>query len=100
MCTYVEGCTNRTLVDLGLEKHPDKTFIGRVERGFDFLGYDFAAGRLMLAEATVARFREKAHRLYEQERGKPEGFPRLDAYVRRWERWSRAGVALAPAPTL
>jgi len=22
-----------------LEKHPDKTFIGRIERGFDFLGY-------------------------------------------------------------
>ena len=22
----------------GLKKHPDKTFIGRIERGFDFLG--------------------------------------------------------------
>jgi hypothetical protein len=22
-----------------LEKHPDKTFIGWIERGFDFLGY-------------------------------------------------------------
>jgi hypothetical protein len=21
------------------EKHPDKNFIGRIERGFDFLGY-------------------------------------------------------------
>ena len=26
---------------LNLEKHPDKTFIGRVEKGFDFLGYHF-----------------------------------------------------------
>jgi hypothetical protein len=29
---------NETLGRLGLEKHPDKTFIGRVERSFDFLG--------------------------------------------------------------
>ncbi len=26
---------------LGLEMHPDKTFIGRNETGFDFLGYHF-----------------------------------------------------------
>jgi hypothetical protein len=56
-----------------------------------FLGYHLAPGRLTLAQATVERFVARAHRLYEQERGKPEGFPRLGAYVRRWERWTRAG---------
>ncbi len=30
---------NQALGSLNLEKHPDKTFIGRIERGFDFLGY-------------------------------------------------------------
>jgi hypothetical protein len=25
--------------ELKVEQHPDKTFIGRIERGFDFLGY-------------------------------------------------------------
>ena len=30
---------NGMLGSLGLEKHLDKTFIGRIERGFDFLGY-------------------------------------------------------------
>jgi hypothetical protein len=30
---------NQTLAALGLEKHPEKTFVGRVEKGFDFLGY-------------------------------------------------------------
>jgi hypothetical protein len=25
---------NQVLGDLGLEKHPDKSFIGRIERGF------------------------------------------------------------------
>ena len=29
---------NQALGALSLEKHPAKTFIGRIERGFDFLG--------------------------------------------------------------
>ena len=32
---------NEVLSSLRLEKHPDKTFIGRIEKGFDFLGYHF-----------------------------------------------------------
>jgi hypothetical protein len=35
---------NQMLGALGLEKHPDKTFIGRIERGFDFLGLSFQSG--------------------------------------------------------
>ena len=54
---------------------------------------DLAPGQLTLARATVERFLERAHRLYEQERGKPEGFPQLGAYVRRWCRWATSGVA-------
>ena len=83
---------NETLTELGLTKAHPNTFIGRVERGFDFLGYHLAPGRLTLSRATVERFLERAHRLYEQERGKPEGFPRLGAYVRRWQRWTTAGI--------
>ena len=30
-------CLNGTLAALGVEKHPDKTFIGRIDKGFDFL---------------------------------------------------------------
>jgi len=37
--------------------------------------------------------RERAHRLYEQERGESNGFPLLGAYTRRWVAWSRAGLA-------
>ena len=29
----------QVFADLRLATHPDKTFIGRIERGFDFLGY-------------------------------------------------------------
>jgi len=32
---------NQTLTELKLEKHPDKTYIGKIEKGFDFLGYRF-----------------------------------------------------------
>jgi hypothetical protein len=32
------GLVTQVLGSLRLEKHPDKTFIGRIERGFDFLG--------------------------------------------------------------
>ena len=51
-----------------LEKHPDKTFIGRVERGFDFLGYHFSPAGLSVSKTTIENFIEKASRLYEQKR--------------------------------
>ncbi len=41
---------NQTLGDLKLRKHPDKTFIGRTDAGFDFLGYHF---RTVAAGETV-----------------------------------------------
>jgi hypothetical protein len=41
------------LGSLLLEKHPDKTFIGRIERGFDFLGYHFTADSLTLSDNTL-----------------------------------------------
>ncbi len=73
-------------------KHPDKTFVGRVERGFEFLGYRFSPQGLGIAAPTRARFAERAARLYEQERGKPGGFRGLREYVRRWRRWVGAGL--------
>jgi RNA-directed DNA polymerase len=30
---------NQVLVSLRVQKHPDKTFIGRIAKGFDWLGY-------------------------------------------------------------
>jgi len=39
---------------------PDKTFIGRIERGFDFLGYHFSPPGM--ATKTIANFIEKASR--------------------------------------
>ena len=78
---------------LKLEKHPDKTFIGRIECGFDFLGYHFSPARLTVAAKTIANFIEKASRLYEQKRSGVLAVTALEMYVRRWVRWAVSGLS-------
>ena len=75
---------NQTFNELKLEKHPDKTFMGRIEKGFDFLGYHFSPEGLSVAKKTIEKFLARAGRLYEQEREEPCGSPLLGLYVRRW----------------
>ncbi len=67
-----------------LEKHPEKTFVGKIKRGFDFLGYHLSPERLTVARETLKRFVSHATRLYEQGPGEPCGSSRLGSYVRRW----------------
>ena len=88
---------NQTFSELRLEKHPDKTFIGRIEKGFDFLGYHFSPEGLSVAEKTVEKLLARAVRLYEQEQGESLGSPLLGLYVKRWVRWAKG---LASASTL
>ena len=45
---------------LGLAKHPDKTIIGRIARGFDFLGDHFDPEGVSVAKATLGKFVERA----------------------------------------
>ena len=77
---------------LSLEKHPDKTFIGRIERGFDFLGCHFSPSALTVVKKTITNFIEKASRLYEQERSAVLAATALEMYVRQWVRWARSGL--------
>lgn len=86
---------NESLAALGLEKHPDKTFIGRAEKGFDFLGYRLGANGLAVTNRTWQRFAERAARLQEQERSGRAPPGALGAYVRRWQRWTTAGFGAA-----
>jgi hypothetical protein len=51
----------------GLEKHLEKAFIRRIERGVDFLGYHFSLKALTAARETLKRFVSRATRLYEQD---------------------------------
>lgn len=80
---------NRALCELRVEQHPDKTFIGRIDRGFSFLGYEFkASGLTGVARPTRERFAERIHRLYEQ----GATACRIGEYVRRWLIWVRSGL--------
>ena len=83
---------NETFNALGLEQHPDKTFIGRIEKGFDFLGYYFSRAGIRVAAKTIAKAVEKVHRLCEQKATAPERAVALDDYLTRWRRWTTAGL--------
>jgi RNA-directed DNA polymerase len=78
---------NQILGMLRLKKHPDKTFIGRIERCFDFLGYHFRPAGLIVAKKMITNFIEKASRLYEQKRSAVLAATTLEMYVRLWLRW-------------
>ncbi len=79
---------NQTFNELGLEQHPDKTLIGRTERGFDFLGYHFEPEGLSVADKTIERFKERIARLYEQ----GADINRIGQYVLKWVQWTCAGI--------
>ena len=87
---------NQILNRLEVEKHPDKTFIGRIEHGFDFLGYHFSREPLKVAGKTVENHVLQIVRLYEQLRKKKatsnEVASSLGLYVKRWQRWAAAGL--------
>jgi RNA-directed DNA polymerase len=83
---------SQTFNELKLEKHPEKTSIGKIERGFDFLGYHFSPKGLSLAKKTAENFLARALRLYEQKPGEPFDPSRLGEYVQRWFRWVRGGL--------
>ncbi|NWH03400.1 hypothetical protein HXW94_00035 [Desulfobacter latus] len=79
---------NQTLNRLKVEKHPDKTFIGRADKGFDFLGYHLRPESIAPSCQTIKNHAEQICRLYEQ----GADYVRVREYVRRWMIWLRAGV--------
>jgi hypothetical protein len=79
---------NQTLAELHVEQHPDETFIGRISRGFEFLGYEFTPAGLDAAPQAIERCVERVSRLYEQ----GVDLLHIGAYVRRWLRWARSGL--------
>ena len=84
---------NRTLEELKVEQHPGKTFVGKVERGFDFLGYRISAeGIIGVAAPSVHAFQERVLRLYEQNAPPEVIRRRIGDYVRRWKLWVVSGI--------
>jgi hypothetical protein len=83
---------NHILGALRLQKHPAKTFIGRIGREFDFLGYHFSRGAIGLGQQTLQYHASRLHRLYERQKTAPACAVCLDVYVARWLRWCRSRV--------
>ncbi len=81
---------NETLNVLKVEQHPDKTYIGRVERGLNFLGYFLKPGILRVSRGTFERFTERISRLYEQ----AAVLERIEEYVKHWFKWVRTGIGV------
>jgi hypothetical protein len=79
---------NQTLVELHVEEHPDRTFIGRICRGFDVPGYPFTpAGREAAPQAV-----ERAYQLSEG-----VDLVHIGTYVRLWLRWARSRLRASGA---
>jgi len=79
---------NQVLNQLKVWQHPDKTFVGRVAKGFDFLGYHLKPNGLSVANKTRQRFVSRVTRLDEQ--GSISEV--IEGYVRRWRCWARSGL--------
>ncbi|HHQ8364273.1 TPA: reverse transcriptase domain-containing protein [Salmonella enterica subsp. diarizonae] len=83
----------------GFSVHPDKTYIGRLRHGFDWLGVSFdETGSTGLSERAIKQHRERCLRLYEQacRRGLTGSVARehVQAYRTRWKRWGRSMLAV------
>ena len=84
----------------GFECHPDKTQLGRVDKGFDWLGVWFnATGPTGIAPRAKENHRARRLRLEEQARRK--GLPeeavrqRVQQYEARWMLWAERQIRSA-----
>jgi len=90
---------NHALASFGFEQHPDKTFIGPVDKGFDWMGFWFTReGCTAVAPRALANHARQYRRLYEQTRryrSAAETITRVARYRARWLRWVDAGLPRA-----
>ena len=75
----------------GFETHPDKTQLGRIEHGFDWLGVWFTPTGTSIAPRALENHRAQRLRLYEQARRRglsaTDADARVQAYLIRWNIW-------------
>ena len=87
---------NQILACLALAQHPDKTFIGRINRGFSFLGFRLEEqGLAGLAPKTAANARLTLGRLYEQRRRGQGPAAAVTQYQTHFKRWLSGGLMAA-----
>lgn len=91
--------------EYGFEAHPDKTFIGRTDRGFDWMGAWLThEGVTDIAPRAKANHREKVRRLYERlarvplwarKREAQRVHAKVSTYRKRWTIWAGALLAVS-----
>nr|WP_318466695.1 hypothetical protein [Photobacterium leiognathi] len=58
---------NQFFNQFSFKQHPDKTFIGKIDKGFDWMGAQFAqSGIVDIAPRSLKKILENIQRLYEQ----------------------------------
>jgi hypothetical protein len=93
---------NQFFNHFGFKQHPDKIYIGRIEKGFDFLGYQFnSTGLVDVSPSNKNTVSNKRRQLYEQARYAAEPLAqiqqRVKVYTNRWCRWASSGLSDALA---
>lgn len=93
--------------EYGFEAHPDKTYIGRTDKGFDWMGAWLThEGVTDIAPRAKANHREKVRRLYERlarvplwrrTRARQQVNARVSTYRKRWNIWAGALLCVAGA---
>ncbi|MBN2807981.1 MAG: hypothetical protein JXR80_00615 [Deltaproteobacteria bacterium] len=74
---------NQVLAELKLKQHPDKTYIGRAEKGIDFLGLHLSPEQVEVSQKIMANAKDHIARLYERN----DGLILIGEYVKRLNRW-------------
>jgi RNA-directed DNA polymerase len=87
---------NQHFNQLKVAQAQDKTFIGKISRGWDFLGDHFDGKQLTLAAKTVEkhvlRYRQLYERLSKKKATSDEMALALGQYAKPWPRWVKAGI--------
>lgn len=82
----------------GFHQHPHKSFIGKLTKGFDWMGFWFTnQGCQSVAPLAIKNHANTLRRLYEQTRKQPaeRQAARVAAYVTRWSRWVNTSLPCA-----
>ncbi|HHA2250223.1 TPA: reverse transcriptase domain-containing protein, partial [Enterobacter ludwigii] len=82
---------NQFFTEAGFCQHPDKTFIGRTARGYDWMGAQMSdTGVEGIAHRARTNHLERLRRLYERVRKWPAARrqARMSQYRKRWKIWA------------
>jgi RNA-directed DNA polymerase len=83
---------NQHFNQLKVEQAPDKTYISKISKGFDFLGYQFGKEKITVSKRTLESHIRRLTQLYEQKRSHPNWMALLDDYRQRWVTWVYSGI--------